>query len=101
MTIDAKRWRGLKSLVVDAVEHGSMAIERVQKETARRPFSILESIPPIAAPVRGIHLVHDASVSGVHGIIRLVTRTVGGTIDIVIDEIERRDAGAGGDPDRR
>ena len=28
-----QRWRGLKSLIVDAVEHGSRAVERVQKET--------------------------------------------------------------------
>ena len=25
-----KRWRGLKSLVVDAVEHGSRAVEKIQ-----------------------------------------------------------------------
>ena len=39
---DWKRWRGLKTLVHDAVEHGSRGIERVQKETAATPFGILE-----------------------------------------------------------
>ena len=43
-----KRWRGLKSLVRDAVEHGSRAIEKVHKETADKPFLILESIPAIS-----------------------------------------------------
>ena len=85
-----QRWRGLKSLVVDAVEHGSRAVERVQKETARRPFEILAQIPPLEVPVKGIHEIHDTAVSGIHGMIRLVTRVVGGTVDVVIDVVEHR-----------
>ena len=84
------RWRGLKSLVVDAVEHGSRAVEHVQKETARRPFEILAKIPPLEVPVKGIQEIHDTAVSGIHGMIRLVTRVVGGTVDVVIDVVERR-----------
>lgn len=84
------RLRGLKSLVVDAVEHGSRAVERVQKETARRPFEILAMIPPLEVPVKGIQEIHDTAVSGVHGMIRLVTRVVGGTVDVVIDAVEHR-----------
>jgi hypothetical protein len=84
------RWRGLKSLVVDAVEHGSRAVERVQKETARRPFEILAMIPPLEVPVKGIQEIHDTAVSGIHGMIRLVTRVVGGTVDVVIDVVEER-----------
>ena len=84
------RWRGLKSLVVDAVEHGSRAVERVQKETARRPFEILARIPPLEVPVKGIQEIHDTAVSGIHGMIRLVTRVVGGTVDVVIDVVEQR-----------
>ncbi len=87
-----QRWRGLKSLVVDAVEHGSRAVEHVQKETARRPFEILAMIPPLEVPVKGIHLIHDTAVSGVHGMIRLVTRVVGGTVDVVLDVVEERRA---------
>jgi hypothetical protein len=85
-----QRWRGLKSLVVDAVEHGSRAVERVQKETARRPFEILALIPPLEVPVKGIQEIHDTAVSGIHGMIRLVTRVVGGTVDVVIDVVEHR-----------
>jgi hypothetical protein len=84
------RWRGLKSLVVDAVEHGSRAVEHVQKETARRPFEILAKIPPLEVPVKGIQEIHDTAVSGIHGMIRLVTRVVGGTVDVVLDVVERR-----------
>ena len=88
------RWRGLKALVVDAVEHGSRAVEHLQKETARRPFEILARIPPLELPVKGIHAIHDASVSGVHGMIRLVNKVVGGTLDVVIDVVEHRRARA-------
>ena len=89
-----QRWRGLKSLVVDAVEHGSRAVERVQKETARRPFEILAMIPPLEAPVKGIHLIHDTAVGGVHGMIRFVNKVVGGSLDVVIDVVEHRRAAA-------
>ena len=84
-----KRWRGVAKLVTDAVEQGSKAVERIQKETARRPFGILEMIPAIAAPARAVHLIHDATVSGVHGAIRLVTRAVDGTVGVAFEVAER------------
>jgi hypothetical protein len=83
-----RRWRGLKALVVDAVEHGSRAVERIQLAAARRPFEILEQVPPIAVPVKGIHEVYDTAVTGVHGMIRLVNRVTGETIDVVLDAID-------------
>jgi len=83
-----KRLRGLKDLVVDAVEHGSRSIERVQKDTARLPFDILEQIPPIAAPVKGVRWVYDVGLSTTHGMIRLVTRVVGVGLDKVLDVVE-------------
>ena len=64
------RWRGLVVLVRDAVENGSMAIEKIQKETAARPFGILEQIRPIAGPVK-------------------VNRVVGDAVDAVLAKVER------------
>lgn len=90
-SVRMKRWRGLKALVQDAVEHGSKAIERVQKETADRPFAILEQIPEISAPAKVVHLLHDASVSGVHGMIRIVNKLVGATADVAFDAIASAD----------
>lgn len=84
------RWRGLKALVQDTVEHGSRAVERLQKETAKRPFDLLEQIPPLQLPVKGIREIHDVAVSGVHGVIRLVNRVAGDTLDVVLDGIEQR-----------
>lgn len=67
-----RRLRGLFELVTDVVEHGSRAVEQVRKATAARPFDILAQIPPLAAPSALVRIVHDASVSGVYGSIRLV-----------------------------
>jgi hypothetical protein len=90
-----ERWRGLKSLIIDAVDHGSRAVERIQKETAKTPFEILEQIPPIAVPAKGIHEIHDAAVTGVHEMIRLVNRVTGEALDVVIDVVEKQRAAAG------
>jgi hypothetical protein len=79
-----KQWRGLTTLVRDAVEHGSRAIERIQKETAARPFAILEAIPPIATPAKVIHALHDASIASTHAAIRLAARVVAGTVAAVL-----------------
>ncbi|AUX48406.1 hypothetical protein SOCE26_099400 [Sorangium cellulosum] len=90
-----ERWRGLKDLVQDAVDHGSRAVERLQKHAAKLPFDLLEQIPPISAPVRGIRLVHDTMVSGVHVAIRLVNRVAGYTIDGVLFVVEQQKEPAG------
>jgi hypothetical protein len=87
-----RRLRGLKALVVDAVEHGSRAVEKVQLETARLPFEILEQIPKIAVPVKGLHAIHDAVVESTHGMIRLVNRVAGDTIDVILDAVEKQQA---------
>jgi hypothetical protein len=82
-----QRWRGLKALVQDAVDHGSRAVERLQKEAASRPFDLLEQIPQIRTPVKGIREIHDTAVSSVHEMIRLVNRVAGETIDGVLDAL--------------
>ena len=85
---DIKRWRGLRALIGDAVEHGASAIERVHLETARRPFAILEQVPAVSQPAQDIHAVHDTVVSGVYTSVRLVNRAVGKTLDAVLDAID-------------
>jgi hypothetical protein len=91
-----QRYRGLRALITDAVEHGSRAVERVQIRIAKQTFDVLEAIEPIAVPVKGIHEIHDAAVAGVHGMIRLVNRVVGDTAEVVLDEVEKRQAKEGG-----
>jgi len=100
------KWRGLAALVRDAVEHGSRAVERVQVETAARPFAILEEIPAVATPAKIVHVVHDLSVAGVHGSIRAVNSVVGKGIDVALRAAEdapptSTDAAAPPDDDAR
>jgi hypothetical protein len=85
------RWRGLKALAQDMIEHGSRAVERVQKGTAERTFRALSCISPIAPLVRDIKSIHDSSVSLVHLTIRTVSRSVGTAADAAFDVLERRD----------
>jgi len=85
---DVKRWRGLRALIGDAVEHGSSAIERVHLETARRPFAIIEQIPGIGDRAHTVHQIHDSLVSTVYDTIRGVNRAVGGAIDAALDHLE-------------
>jgi hypothetical protein len=64
----------------------------VHKATAARTFMVLEAIPPIATPAKVVHIVHDASLTGIYGIIRAVNAVVGKTLDIAIDVAEQNDA---------
>jgi hypothetical protein len=86
---DLELWRGVAALVRDAVEHGSRAVERIQLETARRPFAILERIPGISSPTKIVHDVHDASVAAVHETIRGVNVVVGATVDFALRKAEK------------
>ena len=88
MTTTVRRLRGLKSLLQDVVVEGSKAIERVQHQTAARPFYILERIEPLAGPARQVHALHDLAVSGTHGLVRLWTRAIGATLEVILDVAE-------------
>lgn len=88
---DVKRWKGLRALIGDAVEHGASAIERVHVATTKRPFTVMEQIPGLAEPVKGIHIVHDAIVTNTYGAVRLVSRAVGQAIDAALDAVDDQD----------
>ncbi len=81
----SKRWRGLKDLVQAAIDEGSRAVERVQLESAQRPFQLLQAIPSLAGPVQLIAAVHDGVVRGVHSGIRLGNRALGTALDVVLE----------------
>jgi hypothetical protein len=85
MTHTIARWRGLTALVADAVTHGASAIERVHLATARRPFEIIEHVPGIGAPTKGVHMAHDLAVSGVYESVRLVATLVAKAVDLGLE----------------
>lgn len=102
---DKRQLRGAKDLLQSAVEHGASAVERVQMETAARPFALLEQVPPLRAPARRVRAVHDGlvalSYANVRSVTRLVGRVVGAAIDALPQEedpLEPSKSGASGDP---
>lgn len=85
-----KKLRGLKDLLVEAVEGGATALERLQKDAASTPFRVLEAVPALGPAARVVHTVHDASVSLVYGVVRGVTRAVDAGADVALDVAEQR-----------
>lgn len=83
--MSVKRWRGLKELVQDSIDQGSTAVEQVHRETARWPFDILERIPGLYLPTRGVRVIHDATLTIVYSAIRVTNRALGQVTDVVID----------------
>lgn len=94
-----KLLRGARALLTSAVEHGSRAVETIQLETAKRPFSVLEAIAPLAVPAKAVHVVHDAVVTVTHASIRGVNGVVGVALDAAIGLAESKvgDTEAAGD----
>ena len=86
-----RQWRGLASLLQDAIEHGSRAIERVHVETARRPFAVLEALPLVDRPARAVRAVHDLNVAVTYLSIRLISRVVGVAVGAILDVAARRE----------
>lgn len=69
------RWLGLATMLTDAVEHASIAIERIHMATAKRPFAIIERIPTVSAPAALVHEIHDAIVTSTYKQIRFWNAT--------------------------
>ena len=84
----SKRLRGLRALVSEIIENGSVAIEEVHKATAGRAFAVFEAIPPLTKPAALVHEVHDAWVGGVYAAIRGVNGVVGYALEAALDAAE-------------
>jgi hypothetical protein len=67
-----RRLRGLTRLLHDGVRHGTDFVEKHHRHTAAKPFAVLESIPPLAAPTKAVQAVHDAVLWLTYGGIRAV-----------------------------
>lgn len=83
------QWRGLVSLLTEAVDHGAGAIEQVHLETAARPFAILERIPGLGLPADRIHRLHDLFVRAGYGSVRAGARLTGAAARLAFDALER------------
>jgi len=71
---DWKRLRGFKRLIHDGVKHGVDFVEKHHRHAAEKPFRVLESIRPIAAPTRVVRRIHDGVLSLSYGSIRAINQ---------------------------
>jgi pimeloyl-ACP methyl ester carboxylesterase len=84
-----ERLDAYRALLQDAVEHGSTAVEQVQAELSRRPYDLLEQIPPLEAPTRLVRSAHSVAVRGVYGMIRAVNAVTGAALHEGIDWLKK------------
>ncbi|NUP09042.1 MAG: hypothetical protein HOW73_23575 [Polyangiaceae bacterium] len=90
--------KGAVTLVADALDHGSRAIERVHLATARRPFAILELFPIVRVPAAAVETVHNASVNASYEVFRITNRAVEKALTSVIQQWPTAEAPASAPP---
>lgn len=83
-----KRWRGLKALVHDAVDHTTRLIEEGHESVSRTVVGALEMVPPLAEPARTVDGVRRLATAGVLESVRLVNRVVEKVTDGALDVAE-------------
>jgi hypothetical protein len=86
-----RRLRGLKRLLHDGVRQGADFVEKHHRHAAEKPFKVLESIPPIAAPTNVVHGVHDGVLSLSYGGIRAINEAIEVADDWLVDRLAPRD----------
>lgn len=91
-----RRWRGIKKLVHDAVDHTSDLVHQTQESVARKTLGYIQLIEPVAGPARAIDRVRQISTAGVHAAIQGVNHAVQEVTDMGLDAAER----AGGEGDQ-
>jgi hypothetical protein len=82
-----KRLRGFKRLIHDGVGRGANFVEKHHRHAAEKPFQILESITPIAAPTRVVHRVHNGVLWLTYGSIRVINQATEMAYDWVEDRL--------------
>ncbi len=60
----------------DVVDRGTAAVAEVHKQISGIPFSAVEQIPTLAAPVRKVRDVHDQVIDGLYGSVRRINRAI-------------------------
>ena len=88
--MDRESWRrikGLRHLIHDGVERGSDFVEKHHRRAAEKPFQVLESINPIAAPTRAVRSVHDGVLSLTYGSIHAINQVTEKTSGWVVAQL--------------
>jgi hypothetical protein len=86
-----RRLRGLKRLLHDGVRQGADFVEKHHRHAAEKPLRVLESIPPIAAPTKLVHGIHDGVLWLSYGGIRTINQATEIVGDWVVDRLAPAD----------
>jgi triacylglycerol lipase len=84
-----QRWRGLKSLIHDAVDYTTELVEEGHESTSRSVMRAFDLVPPLAGPARAVDGVRRVTTKGVLQTIRVVNRAVQVVTDLGLDVAER------------
>ena len=76
--------RGLKDLMVAAINGGMTTIEQMHASIARRPFKALERVPVTRIPAAAVRVIHDGIAGGVYGGLRGLTKLAGSAADAAL-----------------
>ena len=99
--MDRETWnrlRGLRRLVHDGVRRGAEFVEKHHRHAAEKPFRVLESVKPIAAPTRVVRSVHDGVLSITYGSIRAINQATEVADSWMVERLEPQDEGEGREP---
>ena len=84
-----RRWRGLKNLVHDAVDHTTNLVEETQESVAGRTFGIIELFEPVTKPAKTVNLIRKITSAGVYGSIHGVNHIVKALGDEGLELVEK------------
>lgn len=80
-----KRWRGLKTLIHEAVDATVELVREGHESTARGVMRATDQVPPLRGSVRVVETVRRVTTDGVLGTIKFVNRSVEVVSDAGID----------------
>jgi pimeloyl-ACP methyl ester carboxylesterase len=80
-----KRWRGLKSLIHDAVDATVDLVREGHESTSRGVLRVTDEVEPLREPARAVDAIRRAATEGVLTTIKVVNRSVESVTDLGLD----------------
>jgi pimeloyl-ACP methyl ester carboxylesterase len=84
-----RRWRGLKKLIHNAVDHTTDLVEETQESVARKTLRYLDLFPPVGAPAHVVDQIRRLTSTGVFTTIHGVNQIVDFLTDLGLDTVEK------------
>ena len=89
-TKKADELRGLKDLLVAALNGGTTTVEQMHASIARRPFEVLERLPVTRIPAAAVRMIHDGIAGGVYRGLRGLNGLAGGAAGLALVPLAQR-----------